>query len=125
ILQTLAGTLETRLATDVPQTGELDELAASLRSVVDAIESALGEAPSAAVSEVETPSAAAPPDPQVLTQLETLLASDDTAAITVIETHAAALRTHLGDARFTALRNAIDQYDFDAALAAYRGDAAP
>ncbi|MFZ4554345.1 MAG: response regulator [Burkholderiales bacterium] len=125
ILQTLAGTLETRLATDVPQTGELDELAASLRSVVDAIESALGEAPSPAVSEVETPSAAAPPDPQVLTQLETLLASDDTAAITVIETHAAALRTHLGDARFTALRNAIDQYDFDAALAAYRGDAAP
>jgi len=124
-LQTLAGTLETRLATDVPQTGELDELAASLRSVIDAIESALGEAPSPAVSEVETPSAAAPPDPQVLTQLETLLASDDTAAITVIETHAAALRTHLGDARFTALRNAIDQYDFDAALSAYRGDAAP
>ncbi len=127
-LESAAGALEARLAAGQdPEPLALAMLAADLASLVACIEGALTTMP-AAVPAVPEGNAAAhgatandSPDPVLLRRVEALLASDDTAAAGLIDEHAGALRAQLGPMRFEALRQAIDGYDFEAALAAFRG----
>ncbi len=120
-LQELAETLEAALgsSSEPPADATLDTLDAAVGAVVAAIDRAL------AASTNDSETATAPLDPAVLQSLESLLANDDTAAIGLLDSHAAALRETLGEARYAALRAAADDYDFAAALAALRRTAAP
>ena len=134
-IQADAGALESLLAAgEVPDVATLDALAAELARVVadidaavcvrDAAEaSAAGGATGSAAAADDTGAAAAPPDPALLARLDALLANDDTAASSLIDEHEAALRAHLGATRFDALCEAIEQYDFEKALAAFRDGA--
>ena len=56
---------------------------------------------------------------ELLQQLQSLLANDDSAAKVLLEKNAAALQTALGDA-YQQIARDIDNFDFDEALAKLR-----
>jgi two-component system sensor histidine kinase/response regulator len=132
-IQAAATPVEATLAAgDEPPAAALDALAADLAAVVAGIQAALARMTPAGAATASTadaadrntdaaPADAATLDPAVLQRLDALLASDDTAAATLVDAHANALSVHLGAEHFAALRAAIDNYDFEAALAVYRG----
>ena len=132
-IQAQAAEMEAALgAGSTPDAQSIDHLADELDRIVTDIRAAIGrmdaEAATSGAPGNEPGGAAAndaPPalEAATLQRLDALLASDDTAAGEVIDAHEAALRAHLGEARFGALREAIDNYDFEAALAALRGEA--
>ena len=131
-----AGELEARLAAGQdPDPLALAMLAAELAAVVAGIDRALAAMPTDTVTSApagtetlpgsESAARSSAPaeaalDPALLNRLESLLANDDTAAGGLIDSHEAALAAHLGAARFGALRDAIENYDFEAALAVMR-----
>ena len=129
-IQAEAGTLESALvAGATPDPLALNALATELARIVGDIAAAVqardtteGAAAvgTGAAAGADGRAAAEPPDPALLQRLDALLANDDTAASALIDEHEPSLQAHLGAARFGALREAIEQYDFEAALAALR-----
>lgn len=114
VLQRHAGALE--LALREPGGGHqaaIDALASSLSNVLEAIACRLAAEPAPHIA-----SSAPLAGQKVLAQLVRMLESGDGAAVDLLEASGASLKAALGEARFHAVSRAVDEFDFEGALAA-------
>lgn len=115
-LRQRAGALELALSQGGSAAGALAAVRAALSALLPALDAVQGDP--------ATPgeSAAAPPGPASVAALADLLAKGDGAAVDLLETARASLAATLGHARLGAVARAMDEFDFDGALAALKED---